>query len=62
MCNLHHFLGIDVMFLSPEAPLTSDGAGGVHKNSVEVEEDGGAIEYFHAGLFATFAAFGKLRG
>ena len=42
--NCHHFVSIKTLLAGPDPPLPFHGAGGIDKNSVEIEEDGGAGE------------------
>jgi hypothetical protein len=53
MCNLHDLYGVEAIFLSPQAPLAFDRAGRVHQHTVEIEENGAAIESAH-GSFKQF--------
>ena len=43
-------LGIDIVFLSPLAPLPSNRASRVDQNSVQIEENSGAFKRFHGWL------------
>jgi len=43
-----HLLFVNAALARPDAPLAAHGTGGINKNSVEIEEDGGAAEGGHS--------------
>jgi hypothetical protein len=45
--NLENLFWVQITFNRPSPPLTADGAGGVYKNSVEVEKNGSTAEFCH---------------
>ena len=44
MGDLEQRRGVEVVFFGPEAPLAGDRAGGIDEDTVEIEEDGSAVE------------------
>jgi hypothetical protein len=43
----HHFVLVNSPLAGPDAPLAVDGAGRIHQNTVEIEENCGAVKSGH---------------